>query len=68
MSYSDFTIDDLKQKLGLKRYLAKYKPLALSIDAPEKIMGILTKMCLGEQTLSEIRFDRPLPLYPSIKC
>lgn len=48
MSYSDFTIDDLKQKLGLKRYLAKYKPLALSIDAPEKIMGILTKMCLGE--------------------
>lgn len=73
MSYSDFTIDDLKQKLGvkliydqalfpippeqaisddLKRYLAKYKPLALSIDTEKARSEYIIAPLVGELQLS----------------
>ncbi len=72
MSYSDFTVDDLKQKLGLqliedqvlfpvppeypvsddlRRYLAKYKPLALAIDTEKARSEYIIAPLLGELKL-----------------
>lgn len=73
MSYSDFTIDDLKCKLhlhlvydqvlfpdlityplseDLKRYLAKYKPLALSIDTEKARSEYIIAPLVGELQLT----------------
>ena len=72
MSYSDFTIEDLKQKLGLRliedqvlfpvppehpisddlrRYLTKYKPLALAIDTEKARSEYIIAQLVGELKL-----------------
>jgi hypothetical protein len=72
MSYRDFTIDELKQKLGLRliedqvlfpvppehpvsddlrRYLTRYKPLALAIDTEKARSEYIIAQLVGEVKL-----------------